>query len=83
VKTPKHVGELLIDISLSRGFFDGASQGPNGFNDVGGLLFISNNQHFNFKVGLDYSSNNCAEMMTFTFLLKIALKKGLAILGFQ
>jgi hypothetical protein len=74
VKLPRQIGELLIDKSRCRGFFDGTSQGPRQFYSIGGVLLFSNSHYITFKANLDEGTNNYAKLMALRTLLQLSIE---------
>jgi ribonuclease HI len=71
-RNPRQIGDLLIDKSSARDFFDG----PPDFCSTGETLFISDRHFIKFKAGLGPGTNNSAELMALRCLLKLAFEKG-------
>ena len=65
----------MIDKSLPWEYFNGLASGVPNICGGGGLLFISNDHFFTFKVGLGYGTNNFAELLGLKLLLTLALDK--------
>ena len=66
-----------IDKSYPWGYFDGSATGEPKLCGVGGLIYITDQHFFSYKVGLGSSSNNFAELLSLKLLLSLSLDKNL------
>ena len=64
------------------GIFNGVAQGEASSYEDGGILHISVEHGFKFRVGLGLTTNNYAELSALRLLLWLALKKGINPLQF-
>ena len=67
-----------IDKSYPWGYFDGSTTGEPKICGAGGMLYITNEHYFYFKVGLGVPTNNSAELCALNLLLILARKNNIA-----
>ena len=66
-----------IDKSYPWGYFDGSSADDPKICGAGGMIYISNEHFFSFKVGLGIGSNNFAEICALKLLLTLARERNI------
>ena len=67
-----------IDKSYPWGYFDGSAAGEPKNCGAGGLLYISDEHYFSFKVGLWVGTNNSAKLCALELLLTLDRKNNIA-----
>ena len=75
VKPPSQVGELLLDMYFSCGYFDGESQAYPCTCGAGGVLFLNEGFIFKFKLRLGIHANYLAELQALKSLPNLANDK--------
>ena len=69
------ITEEVIDKSKPWGFFDGSASGKPQVCGAGGILYLKDDHYITFKDGLEFGSNNFAELSAVKLLIYLALDK--------
>jgi len=70
---------VKVDNTIHWDYFDWANQGFIVKYGVKGVLFLNENHHINFKVGLGDVSKNYVELLSMKSLFKLALDNNVDI----